>query len=115
MKNGNVLKLTFHTVIDNNNVVTPFNQVYYLHIFYWNIDEYKQKLKESLEHKIFGFLFDYDCDVEVAEENDYKDKYILNYPTLIKFLLDYTYYNGKNPYIDANGKETPLNKYIYEK
>lgn len=115
MKKSNVLKLTFHTVIEDNNVITPFDQVYYLAIFYWDVNEYKQKLKESIENELPCFLFDYDCVVEVAEPNDYKDKYILNYPTLRKFLLNYTYYDGKNPYVDANGKETPLNKYTYEK
>jgi len=115
MKKSTVLKLTFHTVIDNNNVITPFDQVYYINIFYWDVDEYKQKLKESIENELPCFLFDDDCDVEVAEENDYKDKYILNYPTLRKFLLMYTYYDGKNPYVDANGKELPSNKYTYEK
>lgn len=110
-----VVKLTFHAVDDSNRVVTPIDQVYYVDIYYWDANEYKEKLKKRLESEIIGFIFDDDCIFELASENDFKDKYIMNFPTLLRALKDYTYCLGKNPYIDLTGKETSLNKYNHEK
>ena len=113
--NRRVAKLTFHTVYENNRVVTPIDQVYYVDIYSWPENKYKEKIKKRLQEELVGFIFDDDCIFELAEENDFKDKYIMNFLTLLKCLKEYTYCVGKNPYIDLTGKETPLNKYNYVK
>ena len=98
--NHNIVKFTWNCFIYEHK---KHSQIFYIDIFYWALEDYVNRMKEYFKQNFPFTIFNEDFTIELATNEDYEGKDILNNPTFLK-ALNYPLCGYMHPYIDENGK-----------